>query len=1546
MANWLEQVDEDLGVQEEFEPVLDPETGEVLYYKPTGKRSFPEVTPGTPPEKEEIPIPYVSLPDVVKPEIKPQPTYELMPPHIVPEAPAEQLEKLLPPVDKNAELEALNVPPVDVYETVAARTRRRAPARPPEEPPPEPPSDRSFVEAVTAPERLGAAKFLEHPGNLVYGIPAALAELLAGIEEQTPTEYVDPRTGEKIEGTRGGTARAVADWLKEAQAQSKRGVAKVTGTEGQKPVTPIEKLGAWMGEYAQPTKGVSAAATVGLAATGAAARGGLTTFGPEDVPIVGAAQAQGYDPNKALGPPAGGWSTPQGGATPPSQQPPVKVAPAPNAPVVPATMPPGSKTVPIVPPPMANVPYAPSAKPITSKAGKEKKEPKYSTAPVVPTGMSIPPPNDRKTAPPNIKRRSAVANRKTGERKWLETEEQFNQRFENAWVTKEITSRIYNKTASEVFETMAGLDKMSSTDYRAMGAIFGTLVALPMTGLFLRKFRKVELPVHRSVQDAAPGTAAISAPSDLARAYGDDITAALARIARRAGMDLTVLNRLMQRYRIQTRNGARALVDSAINEGRMDTPVFRFKAPVSLAEMAKNSSPITDEYLKALNRFEQLVIAQRPPSASTWNHSGKLTMPKFEPPKRIDGMTLDEARQAVRDIEAANPGIDKMAQANQGWNKAVRDFQYSGEYATLTKEEYDLLSKSHTNFVASKEGKNVINSQADDAKKLLKDRLDNEAIGIYVDETRRVDPSLFVKVSKEDLEANPAWRKNTISFMRNGETEHYTGDPMVVEILKTDHHTITNGGMGLIYGSKRLLESTTTGVLQQGFEWTSAMRSYWISKFTTEQGFKAPTIVGSVLAIPQQIVPQVARSISRGLDNGSFGFFAEALPPAWKEGFSRRMASVYEDSVYAQIKAAGSHRGSVLEQQQRNAQFQAATEKFNSLDPKNLGHAAAQHLFNGWKAYVEAVHNSVAFNYIRRNYNKPGEDASSLAYRARRLTGDPRTEGAYYGPSGSRIRFESDNKWDQRTADWLVNAYGWTAENVGKGAIPWWNATMQGAKRIGEAYLHDPIRFTRSTALYGMMPAATMFYYTKWLDMDDVDPNTGEIIKKGGDPYGNSYLDYMMNGRSTYNRQMNFYVPIPGRPAPHGAEITFFHELNPFRRAMEDGLHHMLGSNVPKDDPLSFFLSKPDNISARRSLKEDMHIAAWSFMDTAVIPPMPPIINAALGTMGIRGPQGAFGGEAFMVKKDPFNQNGGLPAALEISTRALAGGIAQSLSDFYVAATNSEGGAHNAIWNGVKQVRDTQIRRTPILRNVLDTVPDISNNTDLSKEVFDHQQEINTLSRFYKKWTLNEGLINTKGASIGGDIAATEQLGMRELNAANPGLRQPDPNNPLYIEFMDEFYRAFMKESPLPVKGEDQGGIAFKTMWRRYGQASQKLRDLGTVNHGSYDRWQRELPADAKMELRVNGVDSTNRQEVVNFYKKVQFDDLVVINNARRSVELIMSDRATERARAADPNAPPVQIRLKDLKPYIGKLETLNTNAADAIQQFFGTVPFMYPDLQ
>jgi hypothetical protein len=1533
MASWLETVTEDFDLGGyEMEPVYDPDTGEVLYYKPTGKQA-PAAPVGTPEEKEEIPIPHVSLPDVVKPEIKPQTTYEVMPPHIVPEAPAEQLEKLLPPVDKNAELEALNLPPVDVYEKVAERVRRRAPARPPEEEPPPPPDERGLIEKATAPERFGAAKFLEHPGNLVYGIPAALAELLAGIEEMTPTENVPKSARQAGEATRQTvpkteTFKPIASWLKEAQAQSKRGVAKVTGTEGQKPVTGLEKLGSYLGEYSQPTKGVSAAATIGLAATGAAARGGLTTFGPEDVPIVSQAQAQGFDPSKAFGPPAGGFDTKPKG-------PPAKVAPAKGAPVAPTPMAPGSQIVPAGPPPMPLVPTGriTGDTKIDKKTGeikpeKEKKVGKYDVEPAAPEGMILPPPDQWTTTPPTLKQRQGRL-LKNGTRVGAETDEQFKQRLFNAHKYKEIAARTYSPSATKTFQAVNGMEHMSETDYRAATFAGATLVGMLLTGLGLKLLRRGNLPqpksvadaVRRDVENAAPGTTAISTRTDVLRT-ADDVNAAATRIAGRAGLLPSVVERLQNLFRIQTRNGARALADSAIVDGRAYTPSFTFQAPVSLAEISRRATPLTDQYLKTRAIVDELLAkssvgAMKPGSQSV----------------TVQGMTIADALKMVGDLEKKDPQLLNIAKAHQSWNKALRDYQVRGEYATISKQKHNELSMSHTNQLgpkASEEGAFV--AAADRARRLFKQRLDNEAIGTYIDEVRKVDPTLFTKISLQDLRNNPQWKANTVSFLRKGVREFYTTDQLLAQTLKSDYHMITGWGGNPLYATKKLLESTTTGNLAPNFGVTSAIRSYWIAKFTTEQGFKSPSAFGTVMAVPQQLLPQIAKSVSHGLDSGSGQILNQVMGPGWSQGLSRRLADYYTNSVYAQLKQAGAHRGSLIEQQRTASQIANANQIWNAAAAESNLVRGTQHVWNAWKAMIESAHAAPGYAFFRKNIGREGP--AELALRTRRLTGDPRTAGSYLDNKGRPFQIsphENEGALNRAIRDKLVQGYGFSADLASQ-AVPWWNPTMQGIKRIGEAYLHDPIRFTRSTALYAMAPAATMFYFAKWLDKD---------------PNGKSYIDYLLNGRSAYNRQMNFYIPIPGRPVEDGIELTFFHELNPFKRAIEIGLHHMLGENtVEHESPLSMFLNMPDNVVARRTLKEDMWTALHMFLDTAVIPPMPPLANFALGAFGIRGPQGMFGGEAFPVKSDPYNQNGGLPNSIELMSRALIGGVGESFGQFYAASTQSPD-AWNGLVNGLAQVRDVNIRKTPLLRDALNygdmsgALPDRSNNTDLAKNVFEHQKTFNELARYYKKWTVNEGKINIKPASVGGGPAVREQYGLTQLGPANIGLPQPEPNNPLYLKFMEQFYNKFMHESPNMVKGEDKGGVGFKSLWRNYGTATQKLDRLKDVNHGTYDRWQanlNNLSEEDRAELTSEGVDIRDRREVVNFYRTKQYDALRVIDYVRRATEMEMSEQATAEARQLNPNAPPVNIRLKDIKPFLGATE----NMIEGVSNWLNPAPFMY----
>jgi hypothetical protein len=79
-------------------------------------------------------------------------------------------------------------------------------------------------------------------------------------------------------------------------------------------------------------------------------------------------------------------------------------------------------------------------------------------------------------------------------------------------------------------------------------------------------------------------------------------------------------------------------------------------------------------------------------------------------------------------------------------------------------------------------------------------------------------------------------------------------------------------------------------------------------------------------------------------------------------------------------------------------------------------------------------------------------------------------------------------------------------------------------------------------------------------------------------------------------------------------------------------------------------------------------------------------------------------------------------------------------------------------------------------------------------------------------------------------------------------------------------------------------------------------------------------------ELQQNGVDTTDRREVVNFYRRMQYDALRVINYTRRAVEEEMS------AEAGRP------IRLKDIPPFLSTMQKMQ----NAMQPAAG---FMFPEL-
>lgn len=1018
--------------------------------------------------------------------------------------------------------------------------------------------------------------------------------------------------------------------------------------------------------------------------------------------------------------------------------------------------------------------------------------------------------------------------------------------------------------AAPVIQSVGGPTKISVDELKLLGGLAAVSIGMAFAPKIFSKLKLARVPaLPRPVREAVPGTMAISKPGDLARTY-DDANAGAMRILRRAGVVPSAADRVWTTMRIQTRATANALTDSAINVGRMETPAFTFQTRVPMAQLAKLETEQVKNYLHVMDTIDELKMLSISKGARQNPHAGPIT---------VRGMNLTDAWGLKNNLEAAAPNIKEISKAYKENLKALRKFETTGEYSTLTTKEARFQNAQRSNYVSfggnrvtdrNVERPSAIKTTANEMRVRLRNRMQNEAVGMYVDEARKVMPNLFVRAAPEQITAGDLG-KNVVTFMRRGVKEHYTTDPLLADVLRMDPYYMQSITGQVAYSTKRFMEMATTGEFAPWFAMTSALRSWEIGKLTVPAGMKSPTLLGTAKAIPQQILPQVANVIAKTLDRSSNGWLSQVFGQGNVQALSTRLAMAYERSLFAQLQTVGGGRGSILQQQI------SANNKLTEAIKTASGPFAQ--LLEGYRALLNSVHNAPAFNFASRNAGKVS--LPELAMQSRHLTGDPRVGGEFYSKAiGSDravpIRFVNESSRLSQTLGSAAKVYGGVTE-LGRTGIPWFNATMQGVKRIGEAYLDNPAQFIARTWLYQITPAAATYMGARAL---------------GDDPNGVSYVDYMMNRRSEYNQMMNFYIPVPGRPAEDGIEFPGFHELTYAKHMAEVAFDHAFRSSIFTE-------------------KEDFFAATANFLKIVAEPPVPPMLNVGLASQGMVGPQGPFTGEAYRKRSDPYDQNGGLPASIELYARAITPGIADVVGTGAAAFTQTPKGFFNAIGNGLLASGRRVVEKTPLVRDVMNLHVPITGNTAITDELFKKQRVLRQLESYYKTWNVAGGEIGAKPRSAGGEVVANQQLGPRPPSQA-AGINQPPPTNPLYNMFIEEVHNKFVKDNPKDRRGNDTGAIGFQSLWDRYRLATNQLQRIKKVNEGNNVTWTRELEGRPQQTdyLRRNKVDPTDIKQVRNFYEKQRQDAARVLLFTIRGVENDFSKRLGK------------PFKIEDLNPY------------------------------
>lgn len=1043
---------------------------------------------------------------------------------------------------------------------------------------------------------------------------------------------------------------------------------------------------------------------------------------------------------------------------------------------------------------------------------------------------------------------------------------------------------------TQVVETAGGPLRVSVRELSTLGGMVAASLGMIFMPRIFARFRSGAVPRLRTAgENTAPGTQSMSTLVDLARTY-DDVNAGALRLMRRAGVDPVAAAQVEEIFRIQTRATTNALTEAAVSVGRMDTPAFTFRVRTPLQQLRGLESEAIRNYIHVLDTIDDIKALS----------VQQLTQRRPVPgPPVVRGLDLTQASAIRRALEQSNPEVVQWANEYRLNLRALRRFQSTGEYATLPlrgPNSAAALNANNPNTVPFPGPRPLdmpvtrgspSESLAHFMQQQLRHRMENEAVGMYVDAVRRVQPNLFVRVATSaeearrlglpNLERNRNWAQNTVEFYRRGRREVYTADPFLADVLRMDPYYIQ--GMGqLWYGSKRLMEITTTGELAPWFSVTSLLRNWQIGKITTPQGMRSPTFAGSLYAIPQQLTPQAANWMSQTLNNASAGWLGNVFGQGNVQALATRIGSAYTNSLWAQLEGAGGGRGSIMQQQTHAQAMRRLTQTVQSLS-QQPGMREAATILDGYRAMLNAIHNAPSYNFVSRNRGRM--NTVRLAAEARHLTGDPRRGGQYYTRTGrgdlAPIRFEGEGSGVGHA---MTRAYGWTTE-AARTAIPWHNATVQGIKRIGQAYLENPTLFTGRIWLYQVMPAAGLYLWNRSL---------------GTDPNGRSYSDYQMNMTTDYNRTMNHIIGIPGQPVENSIMVPRFHEATLAGRMIEVALDHMLRSNL-------------------FPLEDDLKRTAASFAGVTISPPWPPLISGAMGTQGIVAPQGPFEGGAYRPRVDEFDQTGGLPKSLETTIRATTPGIGDIIGQSSAAFLSTPEGVLTGLKNAFQAGGRRMIERTPIVRDITGIRPPVAGTTPITEEIFARNKEIRILENFYKRYTRLQGKIGVmqsrrradEGALVpavrsnAGEQSVTEVLGERP--PADPaGVQMRPPTNPLYNMFIERLHQSF---------GTDQE--AFQSAWNRYGLATKHLQTLRKINEGNFVTEQDRMTDEQRSYLERNGVNSTNLRQVRNFYERRRQDAARLIMFKIRRVEEELSQEAGQ------------PIKLRDIHPYGRGLQSPET---------------------
>jgi hypothetical protein len=404
--------------------------------------------------------------------------------------------------------------------------------------------------------------------------------------------------------------------------------------------------------------------------------------------------------------------------------------------------------------------------------------------------------------------------------------------------------------------------------------------------------------------------------------------------------------------------------------------------------------------------------------------------------------------------------------------------------------------------------------------------------------------------------------------------------------------------------------------------------------------------------------------------------------------------------------------------------------------------------------------------------------------------------------------------------------------------------------------------------------------------------------------HGPEYINFDMDGRTDQDSNNYMYFAVPGRPPEEGVRVPMPQEVNVVWRGVKKFLDLMVNRSP-------------------HTIAEEATDLLNGFLETNIIPPVPPIVSTPLAYFGVTLP-GGFMSRAYTPQTNDFRFYRQSEDTLERMLRAGGPWLARYYSEYYTVAHASQGGRFQQATEGLGSVIKDVGRRSFLGPQVLGITPDRTANNRIKQEVFQARETIAQVAKFQAESaeTMSVKPRSGEGRQILEQAMPNEMLSKKDTEIKVIGTPQKPATNPLYAATMETIKTLFKKDM-IVARDEESGEVlsgAYPSMWQEYTRYGKMINSMRNVSDGNTRAW----IADQKNEngeptwddhildrMEAAKVDTNNYREVRNFMIGQQDKIANRIHSYIKHAEDIIDKDETVRQLLG-----PLHFRLSMVHPY------------------------------